>query len=154
MSRTPESAIELRMRALRLLARREHSRAELSQKLVAQTASSQVVTQVLDALEAKKQLSEERFAEERARQLARKYGAARVRRDLLARGVAEETVTRLSAAHAAEDVVRARAILERKYKGTAAATPREKARRVRFLQGRGFSLETIRCALGPYLDEC
>jgi regulatory protein len=133
---------------LRLLGRREHSRAELAGKLAPQAESSEALARVLDVLEVKKQLSDERYAEERARQLGRKYGAERVRRDLLERGVAAGTATRLAAAQARGDVERARAILERKFRGAAAATARERARRMRFLQGRGFSPETIRCALG------
>jgi regulatory protein len=148
----PESPSELRDRALRLLARREHSRVELEGKLAPQAESSEALARVLDALEVKKQLSDERYAEERARQLGRKYGAERVRRDLLARRVAEGTAARLAAAQARGDVERARAIVERKFRERA-TTARERARRVRFLQGRGFSLDTIQRALRLQLAE-
>lgn len=144
MSRAPESAIELRARALRLLARREHSRAELARKLASQTGSPEALARVLDSLEVKKQLSDERYAEERARQLARKYGAARIRNELRLKGVSEEILDRVYSD--ADDLAKAKAILERKYRGPA-ATPRERARRARFLQGRGFSVEIIRSLL-------
>jgi regulatory protein len=139
----PDSAQELRARALRLLARREHSRAELERKLAAHAACRAALDQLLDALAAKRQLSDERYAEERARQLARKYGAARVRLDLAARGVSAETAARLAGACAAGDLERARAILSRRYR-TPAASAAERARRMRFLQGRGFGGEIIR----------
>jgi regulatory protein len=139
----PDSAPELRARALRLLARREHSRAELTRKLTAHAEDRTALEQLLDALAGKRQLSDERYAEERARQLARKYGAARVRLDLIAKGVAAETATRLSEACAADDLDRARAILSRKYRAPAASA-QERARRMRFLQGRGFDGEIIR----------
>jgi len=139
----PDSAPELRARALRLLARREHSRAELARKLAAHAASSAALEQLLDALADRRQLSDERYAEERARQLARKYGAARIRLDLVAKGVAADTAARLSAASGEGDLERARAILARKYR-TPAASAAERAKRMRFLQGRGFGHEIIR----------
>jgi regulatory protein len=98
---------------------------------------------VLAELARRKQLSDERYAEARANSLARKYGAAKIRADLKAHGVAEAIVERISSGN--EDD-RARAILVRKYRA-AATTKEEKARRARFLQSRGFSYETIRRAL-------
>jgi regulatory protein len=139
-ARPPDSAAELKARALRHLARREHSRAELARKLAPRAESPEALEQLLDALEAKKQLSNERYAEARAHQLARKYGAARVRADLKAKGVDETLVARLGAR---DDLERARAILARKYRSPA-TTSTERARRMRFLQSRGFSHETIR----------
>jgi len=136
----PDTPLELRARALRLLARREHSRAELARKLAPRAESPAALAQLLEALAAKKQLSDERYAELRAHQLARKYGAARIRADLKAKGIAPEIVSR---ATGDEELERARAILARKYRD-AAVTRGECARRMRFLQGRGFSHETIR----------
>jgi regulatory protein len=135
----PDTATELRARALRLLARREHSRIELARKLASRAESKEALDSLLDLLEQKKQLSNERFAAERARVLSRKYGAARIRHDLKARGVDPETVARVSCEG---ELARARAILERKYREPA-ATREERARRMRFLQSRGFSSELI-----------
>ena len=120
--------------------RREHSRAELARKLAPFTPSADTLAQLLDALEANKQLSDERYAELRARQLSRKYGAARIRLDLKAKGVAQELVERVCAAGELE---RAASILQRKYR-TSASSREERARRMRFLQSRGFSHDTIR----------
>jgi len=138
-----DNVVELRARALRLLARREHTRQELESKLSPHAGSSEELKGLLAGLKQKNQLSEERFAEERARQLSRKYGAARIRQDLKAKGVSEELIARVSPAGELE---RARAILERKYREPA-TTREERAKRMRFLQGRGFSFETIRFAL-------
>lgn len=142
---TPE---ELRARALRLLARREHSRAELQGKLAPHAESAAAVESLLDALERKKQLSNARYAEVRARQLARKYGAARIRRDLESKGVDAQIV---SAVSDTGDLERARAILERKYR-TAATTREERAKRMRFLQSRGFSSDVIRRSMSARED--
>jgi len=126
-----------------LLARREHSRAELSRKLAQHADSPEALERLLDELTQKRQLSDERYAEARARQLARKYGAARIVDDLRAKGVAEETAAGVAAGARADELERARAILARKYPSPA-ATPEERARRARFLQSRGFSHEVIR----------
>ena len=140
MKETPDTPAELKARALRFLVRREHSRAELVRKLAPHAESEDALNAVVDLLLSKKQLSDERFAEERARSLSRKYGAARIRQDLKEKGVADDIVDRVSAEG---DLERARAILQRKYRAPA-ATREERARRARFLQSRGFSYEVIR----------
>jgi len=136
----PDNVVELRARALRLLARREHTRTELERKLAPHAESSEAVHGLVSRLKEKNQLSEERFAEERARVLSRKYGAARIRQDLKAKGVSAELIARYSSSD--DEMQKAREILERKYR-TPAATREEKAKRMRFLQSRGFSSEII-----------
>jgi len=136
----PDTPGELKARALRHLARREHSRAELERKLAPHAQSPAALEQLLDALAAKRQLSDERYAEARAHQLARKYGAARIRQDLKAKGIDDDIAGRIPAEG---EAARAAAILARKYR-TPATTPRERARRTRFLLQRGFSHDTIR----------
>ncbi len=149
MKDAPDTPDELRARALRLLARREHSRAELGRKLAPRAESPQSLQSLLDSLERKKQLSNERFASERARVLSRKYGAARIRLDLKSKGVGEEIVESVSLEG---DAVRAAAILARKYRSSA-TTREERARRMRFLQSRGFSHDTIRRLLSSDADD-
>jgi len=135
----PDTPAELKARALRHLVRREHSRAELVRKLAPHAESEAALNAVVDLLLSKKQLSDERFAEERARSLSRKYGSTKIRQDLKERGVADEIVERVSAEG---DLERASAILQRKYR-EAATTREERAKRARFLQSRGFSYEVI-----------
>ena len=139
----PDTPAQLKARALRHLARREHSRAELARKLAQHAESQEALAAVLDLLLAKKHQSDERFAEERARSLSRKYGAAKIRQDLKSRGVAADIVDRISAEGECE---RAKSILARKYRAPA-TTREERAKRMRFLLGRGFSYEVIRGVL-------
>lgn len=146
MKHDPDAPAELKARALRLLARREHSREELARKLAAHAASRETLDTLLDALAEKKQLSDERYAEQRVHQLARKYGAGRIARELRAQGVDDETVAAATAAAGASDLERAAEMLSRKFR-TPATSHEERARRARFLQGRGFSYEIIRSAL-------
>lgn len=141
-----ESAAALKARALRLLARREHSRDELERKLAPYAETAAALGALLTELEQKKQLSNERFAEQRAHVLARKYGPARIRHDLKSRGVSAELAQRFSRT---DELEQARAILARKYR-TAALTREDRARRARFLQGRGFSADVVhRLVLAP-----
>ena len=144
----PDTPGELKTRALRYLARREHSRAELERKLAPRAESPAALAQLLDALEAKKQLSNERYAEARAHQLARKYGAARIRHDLKSKGVDESIAAR---AASGGELERARGILARKYRAPVTSLM-ERARRMRFLQSRGFSHDTIRALLSSEAD--
>jgi len=132
--------VELRARALRLLARREHARRELEDKLAPHAGSPAELQSLISGLQQKNQFSEERYAEERARKLSRKYGAARIRQDLKAKGVPEELIARFSSSQ--DELQKAKAILERKYRAPA-TTREEKARRMRFLQSRGFSSTVI-----------
>ena len=136
----PDTPEQLKARALRHLVRREHSRAELARKLAPHAESPAALDEVLDLLLSKNHQSDRRYAEERVRVLSRKYGAARIRGDLRAKGIAEDIV---ASVRARGELERAQAILERKYRGPA-STPEERARRARFLQGRGFAIEVIR----------
>ena len=68
--------------------------------------------------------------------LSRKYGAAKIRQDLKARGIDCPVSTE-------GELERARSILARKYRAPP-STREERARRARFLQARGFSADTIR----------
>jgi len=144
----PDSPAALKRRALGFLARREHTRAELARKLAVRAASPEALEALLDYLVEKRLLSDARYAEERARVLARKYGAARIRQDLKSKGIAPETVERLSGE---DELAHAIAIVRRRYPAPA-ATHEERARRIRFLQGRGFSYDTIRAALRGEAD--
>lgn len=142
----PDSPRELRARALRLLARREHTRAELRRRLAPHAESSEALDQLLDELVARKQLSDERYAGERAHALSWRYGASRIRQDLKAHGVDDATAERAAAQAAAGDLERARAIYDRRYR-TPPADAAERAKRMRFLHGRGFSHAIIRALI-------
>ena len=139
-----DSPSELKTRALRCLARREHSRLELARKLAPHAESPELLEGLLSELEGRKLLSNSRFAENRAHVLSRKYGSSRIRQDLKSKGVSEDIASRV--APGADDVERARTILARKYRQPAHSRE-EQAKRMRFLQSRGFSYDTIRSVM-------
>ena len=142
----------LRERALRLLARREHSRAELRRKLVAHLTPEDDLEALLGDLLQRKLLSDERYAESRVHSLSRKFGAARIAHELRAKGLDKELADQVSGAARATEVERAREVWRRKFR-LAPRTREERARQMRFLQSRGFSFDAIRAVVvGPAED--
>jgi regulatory protein len=135
----------LRVRALQLLARRDHSRAELKAKLADQAESEAEIDAVLDALQAERLLSDHRYASQRVAARAARVGDLRLRQELRRSGVAEDDID-ASLPEAGDEAARCRAVWEKKF-GRFPADAAERARQMRFLQYRGFSGEAIRQAL-------
>lgn len=138
--------LTLRERALGLLARREHSRAELARKLRPHVVAEDDLDALLDDLERRKQLSEERYAESRANALSRKFGAARIAQELRAKGLDKELAGRAAEAARSTEVERARAVWLRKFRKPPESRE-ERAKQMRFLQSRGFSFDAIRAVI-------
>lgn len=132
-------------RAVAALARREYSRAELARKLqryLGEDDDPAVLDTVLDRLQAKGMLSDERFATSLARTRAGHFGAARIGQELRQRGVASETIRQATAALKASELDRARDVWRRKF-GAMPRDAAERARQARFLAARGFSPEVV-----------
>jgi regulatory protein len=136
----------LRARALAMLARREHTRAEMARKLSPHCESPQEIEQLLDTLAARGWLSEARFAEARANTLSRKFGSRKIEYDLKSRGVSAEVVERTVGEARAQELKNCRAAWERKF-GALPQDAAERGRQMRFLAGRGFSAEAVRQVL-------
>ena len=129
-------------RAMRLLARREHSRDELRRKLSRIASEGDDVEAVIDSLAAKGWLSDARYAEQAVRAKARRFGPLKVAHALRVKGVADETIAAAFQAAGADGA----ADMERVWKSRFSQQPqndRERARQVRFLQGRGFPLDDV-----------
>lgn len=132
----------LRARALRHLARREHTRHELALKLAPHAGSEAEVAQILDDFTQRGWLSEQRAAEQIVHARRGRYGPARIRRDLEAKGVPAETAGPVLAALEEGELEAARAVWKRKFRAPPADAA-ERAKQARFLLGRGFGSETI-----------
>ncbi len=147
----------LRERALRFLARREHTRAGLSRKLAPYAECAEDLDALLDDLVARQLLSDERCAEMRVNARRARFGNARLAQDLRTLGVAEELVGETLGACEAQhpELSRARQIWQRRFGDLRAASDlAERTRQTRFLMGRGFSAETIRRVLrGDFENE-
>ena len=129
-----------------MLARREHTRAEMTRKLSPHAESPEQVEQLLDALAARGWLSEARFAESRANTLARKFGSRKIEHDLRSRGVSAEVVERTVEKALVQEFENCRAAWQRKF-GVLPDSAAERGRQMRFLAGRGFSAEAVRLVL-------
>lgn len=137
--------------AIALLARREYSRAELAARLQTKQVPADEVDACLDELAEKGWQSDTRFAASFIRtRVLRGQGQRRIENDLRQRGVDSDTIRA-----ALDDVVEqegvdwfelARDVLARRF-DCPGQTPKERARRERFLLGRGFDFEQIRYAI-------
>ena len=148
--------LELRRAAMDLLARREHSSQELSQKLQKRwrdrTVACDDVESVLQKLALEGLLSDERYASARARQLAgRGYGPTRIREELRQQGVDHHIEKALAqvCAESNDWLAHAAAVYAKKYQGMPIVgdfrgRQKEKAKRLRFLQYRGFDAAVSR----------
>jgi regulatory protein len=142
-------------RAVALLARREHSRAELAAKLKRKLGPTDDVAElerVLDALARDRLLCDERYAGMLSRTRAARHGDARIRHELKSAGVDAETIGRAVAVLKGTELERARALWSRRFKELPGSA-QERGRQARFLQARGFSSETIRKILRGLPDE-
>lgn len=136
-------APSLKGRALRLLASREHSRAELERKLQAHETAPGELAQALDELQAKGFINEARVVQSVVHRRAERLGTQRVRAELNAKGLPTELVAEAVDELRATEEARAREVWRRKF-GQPAADPHERARQMRFLAARGFSADAIR----------
>jgi len=151
MKRPPPS---LQARALGWLAQREHSRSELRRKLLRalgpdEPDAAAQVDGLLDALQAKGLLSEQRFVESRVRLRSAGMGTQRIQRELAQHGLKlpPQALQQLRDS----ELQRAAQLCRRRF-GAPPADAHERARRMRFLAGRGFSGEVIRRVLTGRVD--
>lgn len=145
MKSKPEPG-DLRERALRLLARREHSRAELVRKLEQAGFDTGDIRPLLDEFEQKNWLSDQRFAESYAADHRARAGSIKLAYDLRQRGVSDSIIQTVLNQNADSEVDRARDVWRRKF-GSPPADSHERARQLRFMQSRGFTQAVIQLAL-------
>lgn len=136
----------LRERALGLLARREHSRAELARKLSPHGEADEIAA-LLDDLERENLLSNQRYADSLAMSRAGRHGSLRLKADLRDKGVPEALVAETLREARAHDLEAARTVWAKRF-GHPPADAGERARQMRFLAGRGFPLDVVRRVVG------
>ena len=141
------AAPSLKGRALRLLGQREHSRAELERKLARYEEEPGALARALDELAAKDFISEARVVESVLHQRAPRLGAARIRQELHARGLAPALVQQAVATLQATEFERAHEVWRRKFGAAPAADAIDRAKQARFLLARGFGGEVVRRVL-------
>ncbi|WMC11142.1 regulatory protein RecX [Oceanimonas pelagia] len=134
--------------ALRLLSRRDHSRRELAQKLRQRQFDEDAIRQVLDRLEQQNWLQDARFAQVQVRQqVYKKHGPLRIRAELQRKGVSPQEVATALAQQDTDWFELARECHSARFGEAPITDFRERARRMRYLQARGFGPDHIRYAL-------
>jgi regulatory protein len=184
-----KSTPSLKVRALKWLAGREHSRGEMRLKLLKLSRSGSASDQgpvslsngadlapngndpapgprdletsgagertaevdaVLDWLEQRGYLDNQRFVESRVRVRQQRYGAIRIEGELRQHGLELDEASRQ--ALKSGELARAQAIWVRKF-GKVAQGPAERMRQMRFLTARGFAQDVIRRVVRGDADE-
>lgn len=135
--------ISLKGRALRLLAGREHSRAELEKKLGPHEEEPGELQRALDELQAKGFISDQRVVESVIHRRAARLGTGRVKQELQAKGIGADVMADALEGLRGTEVQRAREVWRKKF-GEPAEDPAGRARQMRFLASRGFGAEAIR----------
>lgn len=131
-------------KALGLLARREHSRRELKQKLERGGFARDESAVALERLGDQGYQDDDRFAASLFRSRAGQgYGPARIRAELRSQGVSDATIRELMENNDIDWHDLAASQLRRRYGGPS-ADPAERARRAQFLLRRGFAAATVR----------
>ena len=135
--------LSLKGRALRLLAAREHSRTELERKLKPHEGTPGQLAQLLDELQAKDFISEARVIESVINRRAGRFGASRIKYELLNKGLGAEAVAGAVESLKRSELERARDIWRKKFDATA-PNAADRGKQMRFLAARGFGGDVIR----------
>ena len=149
---TELSESELRVAAINLLSRREYSRHELYQKLIARTSSENYLLQLLDQLIESGYQSDQRFTESFLRsRINRGLGLMRIERELKEKGIAQDLIEQSVQA----DIDWFELAYDcglRKFNSLDLNDYKEKQKAFRYLAYRGFSMEQIQFAIEHYLE--
>jgi regulatory protein len=136
------SARDIRLKAMDLLARREHLRSELRLKLNRRFEDEAEICRVLDQLEQDDLLSDQRFVDAYLLYRAnRGYGPEHIREELRKKGACTDLVTDLLGACDRDWAQLARQARLKKFGPQLPQDFKEKSRQMRFLQYRGFGGE-------------
>lgn len=139
---------EIRIAAMNLLARREHSFKELTDKLARRFDGSDAIIETVQLLADENLQCDARFAEIFVRSRINKcHGPIRIKNELCQRGVSERLVS--SAIHELQpdwyEIIQR--LSDKKYGDITVEDVKAKAKRIRFFQYRGFSSDHIESVL-------
>lgn len=143
-----ETLGEIKAAAVRLLARREHSRAELELKIGSKCAEQGVLAEALDALEADGYLSDARFAAVYLRsKAAQGFGPLRIRAEMRRKGIDAALWQQSLDEEPVDWFEQARALAQRRFGQVSQQDRKHYAKCMRYLLNRGYNLEQARYAL-------
>jgi len=145
----PASLTGARAQAIRLLARRDYAKRELTGRLTERGFAAEAAAGAVELLEDERLVNDARYVEAAvASRIARGQGPRRIALALKRLGVDGSLVEQAVDARSPDWARRARELKERRFGRAAPADPHERARQVRFLLYRGYALEHVRAALG------
>jgi len=139
---------DVRLAAMRLLTRREHSCQELQQKLKIKGFGESLIEQITDDLKQQGLLSDERFAESYLRFRRNKgNGPIRIKQELKQRGVSDDIISVTVIEDDPEWFDLACKVREKRFGKGLPENIADRAKQQRFLQYRGFNLQQLKYAL-------
>ena len=147
---TAASAADIRSSAIDLLARREHSYQELIDKLSRRYTDDQLLRQELDKLAEDKLQSDSRYCEVYVRSRRRRgYGPRRISQELRQRRVCDQLIQEQVWQEQNNWLSVLQELYQKRYGDRLPLDSKDKAKRVRFLQSRGFDFDMIRDVTCP-----
>lgn len=147
-SQASRLARDIRSKAISLLARREHSFQELESKLRRSYSDESMVLDQLQVLADEGLQSDERYAEIAVRSaLAKFHGLSRIKNQLRSKGISVALIEQAVAEADVNWVEQLKQLSLRKYGDTPCEDIKEKAKRIRFFQYRGYPLSDIYAVL-------
>lgn len=154
MQQEPPKLSDIRFNAMSLLAMREHSAKELKDKLERKFESPELVESAIAALIEQNLQSDERFTQAFVSMRQRQgKGPLIIKMELREKGVLAELIAQFIDDSDECWYELAYEVREKKYRGSAPADQRERAKQMRFLQSRGFSSRHIQAAFKSITNE-
>jgi regulatory protein len=137
--------------AVRYLSQREHSSQQIRYKLQQKQFDSNDIEQVITTLTAKGYLSDQRFADSLFRHRVTKgYGWRYIAQELHHHGVSQSLIIELQQKCEIDWYKQAELAYNKRFGETPIVDRKDKAKRLRFLQMRGFSTDEIYHAISPF----
>lgn len=131
-----------------LLARREHSQKELRQKLLLRDYAAEEIEPILLALQEQNIQSDVRFAESLIRvRISKGYGWIYICAELKQKGLANDIISEIYQHQSVDWFAQAKLAYQKRFADTPISDQKDKAKRIRFLQSRGFDYEQISATL-------
>jgi regulatory protein len=147
-----KQGLSLRAQALSLLARREYSKQELARRLLQYTEDPDEIPPLIEEFEQRGWLSEQRVVEQVMATRRKRFGSQKIAHELRQKGLSEDAIAAARETLKDSEFESAREVWRRKFPEPP-ANANEKARQMRFLQGRGFSLDIIRKVISGADDD-
>ena len=128
---------------MRLVARREHTRLELTKKLIVRGFGRGDVDTLLNDFEEKGWLDERRYIDIFLRAKRCRYGSLKLIRELEVRGISRDLIEEVRPGIQSGELDAAQGVWQKRF-GVQPKNSTELAKQIRFMQSRGFEQEVIK----------